>query len=114
MKLLLSYPMISWLNVGATIFVLLMTALLLGSMYMFIRISTDDSGKHSQLREMVETLFGTPAHLRPGSAESAAAEGSTEGLKRASGEPFREPCPACSEIVTEEHAECPSCGLRLQ
>jgi hypothetical protein len=105
-----------WIDIGATSVVLLLAAALLGIMFLFIRAASDDSGKYNMLREMVETIFATPAHLRSGSVQSAA-DNSLE-----SGKPdgrvkhrnaFQEPCPACGTEVTEQDAICPSCELRL-
>ncbi|WP_042168184.1 hypothetical protein [Paenibacillus gorillae] len=97
-------------NIGATLIVLLFAALLLGAMFFFIRISTDDSDKYKEWKEMVESLFGTPAFLRPGAGEQP---GNAEAAAAASAQPFTEQCPACGETVTEQNTDCPSCGLRL-
>ncbi|MCU6713166.1 hypothetical protein M6D81_31155 [Paenibacillus sp. J5C_2022] len=106
-------PLSTWYDIGATVVVLLLAALLLGAMFFFIRIASDDSDKYKTLREMVETLFGTPAHLRSGDASSDDAASSATAPSRPSTLPFREPCPACNTEVTERDAECPSCQLRL-
>lgn len=107
-------PLSAWIDIGATAIVLLLAALLLGAMFFFIRIASDDSNKYKTLREMVETLFGTPAHLRSGDASSEDASSSAAAPSRFSTLPaFREPCPACGTEVTERDAECPSCQLRL-
>jgi len=100
------------LGVAAYIVILLGVIGLLYMMYVIIRMSydeTDKPGRYSQLKEMVETLFGTPAHMRqsePSSSEQAAAAA-------ANLQPFTEPCPACGEQVSEKNQTCPSCGLRL-
>jgi hypothetical protein len=112
----LALPLFSWFDVGATAIVLTIAALLLGGMFMFVRIASDDSDKFKELKEMVETLFGTPAHLRqnaepPTNNKSAAATGAA--VSAAAAVPFSEPCPACNKTVTERDTECPSCGLRL-
>ncbi|MFC5699725.1 hypothetical protein ACFPVX_00405 [Cohnella faecalis] len=85
--------------------------LLLGGMIAVIRASSDDSGKFSELRQMVEAMFGTPAHLRPGSDDET--ESSRQTAAGKSYEPFEDRCPACQITVTHEHQNCPSCGLRL-
>ena len=61
--------MCSMMNFAATSIVLLIAAALIGAMIVMIRLMTtsDESGKHKQLKEFVEALFGTPAHLQPGS-----------------------------------------------
>ncbi|QYR21322.1 hypothetical protein KZ483_27225 [Paenibacillus sp. sptzw28] len=103
-------PLVSVMSGIATGIVLLFATTLIGAMVFIIRLTTQDSGKHKELREFVEALFGTPSHLRP--SDAGADEHKSERPVRAD-EPFSEPCPACGETVTHEHAECPSCGLRL-
>lgn len=101
---------VSLLDIGATAIVLLCAGLLLGAMFLFIRISTDDSDKFKDLKDMVEALFSTPAHLRPSETAASKEEAPiAPSVKLA----FSEPCPACEQTVTEQDAECPSCGLRL-
>lgn len=104
-------PMISWMNGIATGVVLLIGLGIALAMFFLIRIATSDSDRHKELREFVETLFGTPAHLRPENGSDA--PGQTAAAKEHT-EAFTEPCPGCSELVTEIHTACPSCGLRLQ
>ncbi|MFX3633256.1 MAG: hypothetical protein ACE3L7_15330 [Candidatus Pristimantibacillus sp.] len=101
---------VSLLDVGATAIVLLCAGLLLGAMFLFIRISTDDSEKYNDLKAMVEALFSTPAHLRPSEAAATKEEARASSSTLQS---FSEPCPACEQTVTELDSECPSCGLRL-
>lgn len=101
----------NWFDIGATTLVLLLAAALIGAMFMIIRVATGDSEGSKTVRDMVETLFGTPAHLRSGAdqtPETAAAQ-----LPPASLAPFSEPCPACGHAVTEQDIVCPSCELRL-
>ncbi|MFF2483150.1 hypothetical protein [Paenibacillus sp. NPDC058071] len=63
---------------------------------------------------MVEALFATPAHLRPGQHPADGEAGTSAAAETAPhAEPFTEPCPACEETVTERHIHCPACGLRL-
>ncbi|MGM0882230.1 MAG: hypothetical protein ACQEXQ_14470 [Bacillota bacterium] len=112
----LALPLFTWFDVGATIIVLTIAALLLGGMFMFVRIASDDSDRHKELKEMVETLFGTPAHLRQHAephSNKDPAESTGPAVSAAAAAPFSEPCPACSETITERDIECPSCGLRL-
>ncbi|MDQ0114667.1 hypothetical protein [Paenibacillus harenae] len=107
--------MFSWLGFGATAIVLLVALLLLAGMIFFIRIASSGEDKHAEIREMVETLFGTPAHLRPtqpGAASPPSSSSAPSSLSK-SAAPFSEPCPACGETVTENDAHCPSCDLRL-
>lgn len=106
-------PLSTWFDIGATTVVLLLAGLLLGAMFLFIRVASDDSDKYKTLREMVETLFGTPAHLRSGDTASDDASPSSDTPLRSTLPQFREPCPACGTEVTERDAECPSCQLRL-
>jgi hypothetical protein len=106
---------INWFSVGATALVLLLTFGLLGAMFFIIKLSSDDSGKYKALKDMVETLFETPAHLRSSPADKSDADSKEAAAQSAAAlEPFVEECPACGGIVTEAHKECPSCGLRLQ
>ncbi|MBB3068203.1 hypothetical protein FHS14_001179 [Paenibacillus baekrokdamisoli] len=104
------------MNAVATSIVLFVAAALIGAMFLMIRLMSDGSDKHSELKAFVETLFGSPAHLRTGSdgneppIEGKEANGQT---KLTSAEPYTELCPACEETVTHEHEQCPSCGLRL-
>ncbi|HTG67974.1 MAG TPA: zinc ribbon domain-containing protein [Candidatus Udaeobacter sp.] len=110
----LAPPLFSWFDVGATAIVLIIAGMLLAGMFMFVRLASDDSDRYRDLKEIVETLFGTPAHLRqPSEQISAKGDGKSEGGSSASAAPFSEPCPACNETVTERDSVCPSCGLRL-
>jgi hypothetical protein len=84
---------------------------ILGAMVMVIKMTTDDTGKQGYLKEMVEALFGTPAHLRPPSPEEK-----KEAIAPHSGNPFEaftEACPACDTAVTHMDKICPSCDLKL-
>jgi len=111
---------IGWMDVAGTAIVLLVAGGIVGAMVWMIRISTDDSGKHAELQAFMQTLFETPAHLRPGSpadsgsGDPSAAHSAESDLAIRHSHPFEEHCPACSEPVTHEHASCPSCELRLQ
>ncbi|TYP70692.1 hypothetical protein [Paenibacillus methanolicus] len=109
-------PLAGWISGLATGGVLLLALGLVGAMFAIIRITTSDSDKHREIRDFVETLFGTPAHLRPGSgaAEETAAGKEERPAPAANGHAYSEPCPGCGETVTQAHADCPSCGLRLQ
>lgn len=115
--LLSSSPLLhAWVDIGATALVLLLAAALLGVMFLFIRAASDDSGESRMLREIVETIFGTPAHLRPGDIPNGTNPSSSGDQSSSVGKPpaaFREPCPACGTEVTEQDANCPSCELRL-
>src|SRR3569832_2336400 len=96
-------------SAGATAFVLFLAFALVGAMFLLIKLSTDESDKYKDLKEMVETLFGTPAHLRSSNAntkEDASKESAVQSA--ATMEAFAEPCPACGETVTEQHRDCPS------
>ncbi|MWC27786.1 hypothetical protein [Paenibacillus sp. MMS18-CY102] len=105
---------INWYSAGATAFVLFLALALVGTMFLLIKLSNDDSDKYKDLKEMVETIFGTPAHLRTGNAASQDdANKEAAAQSAAAVEAFAEPCPACGETVTEQHRDCPSCGLRL-
>lgn len=107
---------INWYSTGATALVLFIALAIVGAMFFMIKLTNDDSEKYKELKEMVETLFGTPAHLRPSPppADSDAVNGKEAAAQSAAAqESFAEPCPACGETVTELHKECPSCGLRL-
>jgi len=110
---------INWMSSLASVLVLLLACALVGAMIFVIKLTTDtdDSEKHKQLREFIEALFGTPAHLRQGGAAEESGKDSDAVKGRSStakADPFQEPCPACDATVTHEDADCPSCGLRLQ
>ncbi|MGO4547682.1 hypothetical protein AB4Z29_23105 [Paenibacillus sp. 2TAB23] len=105
--------LLTWLDVGMGTIVLLIAGGFLAGMFMFIRIASDDSDKYKDLKEMVETIFGTPAHLRPSVDDADKNRHDPDKLGSAAAPPFSEPCPACSETVTEQDATCPSCGLQL-
>ncbi|GIQ61586.1 hypothetical protein PACILC2_01540 [Paenibacillus cisolokensis] len=104
-------PLALSFDVAATAVVLLLAAGLFGGMFLFVRTVSDDSDKHQDLKELVETLFGTPAHLRPDKDTQATAGEPAAARKPPA--PFEDECPACGERVTHEHPECPGCGLRL-
>jgi hypothetical protein len=91
--------------------------LLIGGMFLPIRVLADDSGRFQELKEMVDTLFNTPSHLRPDSPNESpnrAAEASAPGRELPlSRTPFEDECPACAEPVTHRNEFCPSCGLLL-
>ncbi|MFD0589536.1 zinc ribbon domain-containing protein [Paenibacillus sp. GCM10027627] len=113
-------PLNAWIDIGATTLVLLLAGALLGAMFLFIKISTDDSDKHKILKEMVEALFNTPAHLRSGqdtsgsgNSEDPVSPGALEFNGKTSSPAFVEPCPACGHEVNERDNVCPSCELRL-
>jgi len=103
-------PLASWLNIGATVLVLLLACGLLGAMFLVIRVMSDDSDNYKTIRSMVEAIFGTPAHLQSGKEEPPASASAPHGSPSAS---YREPCPGCGEEVTERDTTCPSCELRL-
>lgn len=100
---------------AATTFVLLLACGLILAMFLVVRAASGESEESKTIRDMVETLFGTPAHLRGGDdSDQEAGYGEGKGPAAASARlPFREPCPACGEEVTEADARCPSCELRL-
>lgn len=102
----------NWIDIGATTFVLLLAGALIGAMFLIIRVASGDSESSKTVRDMVETLFGTPAHLRSGTDPSAE-PATAKPQAGAASVPFKEPCPACGESVTEQDAVCPSCDLRL-
>ncbi|OUS67730.1 hypothetical protein B1748_35755 [Paenibacillus sp. MY03] len=105
----------NWADIAATTFVLLIAGTLILAMFYIVRVASGESEGSKTIRDMVETLFGTPAHLRGGD-DSASGEGSSGGSRLAGAStqlPFREPCPACGEEVTENDVNCPSCELRL-
>ncbi|CAM4094221.1 zinc ribbon domain-containing protein [Paenibacillus alkaliterrae] len=108
-------PLVTWLDIGATAIVLAIAGALLGGMFLFVRIASDDSDRYKELKEIVETLFGTPAHLLQQPEGSAGDDSAKSGTAAAAAtvSPFSEPCPACGETVTERDSFCPSCGLRL-
>ena len=104
----------TWFDAGATAIVLIAAGALLAGMFLFVKIASDDSDRYKELKEMVETLFGTPAHLRQQSGDpSGKDEAISKDGQPASTAPFSEPCPACGETVTERDSICPSCGLQL-
>lgn len=103
-------PFSSWLNIGATVLVLLLACGLLGAMFLVIRVMSDDSDNYKTIRSMVEAIFGTPAHLQSGKEDPPASPSTPNGSPSAS---YREPCPGCGEEVTERDVTCPSCELRL-
>ncbi|ANE46990.1 hypothetical protein SY83_12685 [Paenibacillus swuensis] len=94
--------------------VIVVAAVILGGMFMVVRLATEDSDKQSWVREIVESMFGTPAHLRPAAPENKNAEDDMGKSNSSALETFEEPCPACGERVTQAHEICPSCDLRLQ
>ncbi|AZN39435.1 hypothetical protein [Paenibacillus albus] len=102
------------MNTFATVIVLVVAGALVAAMIFMIRISGDDSGKHAEVKQFVEALFG-------GSASQAASKETAEerqaenaiALQTAAKQPFKEPCPACGDAVTHQDVDCPSCGLRL-
>ncbi|MBW5445459.1 hypothetical protein GE107_05210 [Cohnella sp. CFH 77786] len=107
-------PAVAWWGYGIAVTALV---LLLGGMYALVRAMSDDSGKYEEIKKMLDPIFHTPSFLRPGSesGEASQAQGETAATAaaRAAHEPFEDECPGCRERVTHEHAECPSCGLRL-
>ncbi|CAH1217800.1 hypothetical protein PAECIP111893_04310 [Paenibacillus plantiphilus] len=109
------YPLMSLMSGLASVIVLLFAVALVGAMIYIIRLTTDDSDKHSQLKAFVEALFNSPNHLHQQGSDDNEKDASAQAkqLHALSKTPFSEPCPACLETVTHEHAECPSCGLRL-
>lgn len=100
-----------WWGYGIASVVLL---LILGSMYLLVRVMSDDSGKYEELRAMLDPLFHPPAFLQSGSADRTQTPADEDSPRSADElEPFEEACPGCGERVTQVHAECPECGLRL-
>ncbi|MBB6674476.1 hypothetical protein [Cohnella nanjingensis] len=120
----------SWVNVIGYGLSIALLAALLGCMFLMVRVLSGDAGKYPELKEMVEALFGTPAHLRPGpgAAPDVSAAGDGPMQDRPHGDPpvrsdgdeemtpavYDETCPACQSPVTHRHVFCPSCDLRLQ
>lgn len=80
-------------------------------MFFIIRVMSDDSDNYKMIRGMVEAIFGTPANLRDGQAETPSSTPNHKGNERLTA--YREPCPGCGEEVTERDDVCPSCELRL-
>ncbi|RAP74474.1 hypothetical protein [Paenibacillus montanisoli] len=99
------------MNIIATSIVLVLAAGLVAAMIFLIRLSTDDSGRHPEIKQFVEALFGgTSSPLQsPAQAQSESAA----ALSTEPSEDFDETCPACGDPVMHRHRECPSCGLRL-
>ncbi|SEO41460.1 hypothetical protein [Paenibacillus sp. OV219] len=102
------------MNTIATAIVLAVAGALVAAMIVMIRISGDDSGKHTDLKQFVEALFGGSASLAASkeTPEERQAEKAI-ALQAAAKQPFTEPCPACGDPVTHQDVDCPSCGLRL-
>jgi hypothetical protein len=102
---------VAWWGYGIAFAVLL---LILGGMFMLVKVISDDSGKYEEMKAMMDPVFHPPAFLRPGTdaGETPPAHGEAAAA-RSSEEAFEDQCPACGERVTHEHADCPSCGLRL-
>jgi|GEM_PF-1638687 len=91
---------INWYSAGATAFVLLLAFVLVGAMLLFVKLTTDDSDRFKELKEMVETIFGTPAHLRSSSPDPDKTEGGLpEGAAQSAAalEPFSEPVPLAAK-----------------
>ncbi|MCR2804217.1 hypothetical protein [Paenibacillus soyae] len=109
-------PLNAWVDIGATTLVLLLAAALIGVMFLFIRAASSDNEESRMLRDIVETIFGTPAHLRAGGSPNESTPASSHNDASSASKPpaaFREPCPGCGAEVTEQDANCPSCELRL-
>ncbi|WP_308637745.1 hypothetical protein [Paenibacillus silvisoli] len=105
------------MNVIATSIVLLLAGSLVAAMIYIMRLSTDDSGKHPEIKQFVDSLFGgtaSPVQSQPEAQQAQAEKESAAALASddASGD-FDDECPACSEPITKRHRECPSCGLRF-
>lgn len=109
------FPLVSVMSGVATGVVLLVAAALVGGLFFMIRMMTDDSDKYKQIKDFAQALLGPPAPSRPGGEESKdeIAAGGARIRPAGGGEAFSEPCPGCGTTVTEEHVDCPSCGLRL-
>lgn len=99
------------MNILATAVVLLIAGGLVAVMVYVLKLSTDDSGKQSELKQFVEALFGGSAARQASDAEDDDAAAARRLAEHK--EPFNEPCPACGERVTGEDIDCPGCGLRL-
>ncbi len=104
---------ISWMDVAGTTIVLVFAGSIVGAMGWVIRISTDDSGRHAELKAFMETLFETPAHLRSSTENDPNAPAHAGNIAPSPIQPFEDTCPACSEPITHLHPHCPSCDLRL-
>lgn len=107
-------PLVSVMNGVATGIVLAVAAAIVGGIFFMIRLMSDDSDKYKQIKEFAEALLGSSSGRAGGADASAEAASPPPASWAAAGEAFSEPCPACGATVTHEHAECPSCGLRLQ
>ncbi|MHA6482318.1 zinc ribbon domain-containing protein [Paenibacillus sp. strain BS8-2] len=102
----------NWIDIGATTLVLLLAGALISAMFLIIRVASGDSDSSKTVRDMVETLFGTPAHLRSGT-DNSDEPSAAQATNKSSSASFSEPCPACGDTVTERDVVCPSCELRL-
>ncbi|GGD86764.1 hypothetical protein [Paenibacillus nasutitermitis] len=105
------FPLVSLMGSIATGIVLLVVGAMVGGMVFIIRLMSDDSDKFKEVKAYMETIFGTPAHLR--SSEDETAQEKDDGMPALLQKPFSDLCPACEEPVTHENAQCPACGLRL-
>ncbi|MFD2613839.1 hypothetical protein [Paenibacillus gansuensis] len=114
--------------------VALFAVVILGGMFLVVKASTSDSDQHRWVREIVESLFGTPAHLRPGGGEQAAGKeeaadavlqanvsaGSKVGIEPgSSGSPAGSANPRNPGILGDLadsasfEEDCPACGERV-
>lgn len=109
------FPLLSTVSIWGYGIVIIVAALIVGAMVFVIKASSGSDEQAGQIKEMIEALFGTPAHLRPGGngANGEAGSGADEAAASRTYEPFEDVCPACEAVVTHEHRNCPSCGLRL-
>lgn len=100
---------VSWVGTTITIVV---AAIILLIFFMVIKMSTDDSEKHSEVRKYMEALFGGLSSNSKDEGNEEAKRQAAERLAKEMG-PFEDTCPACQTAVTHQHIDCPSCGLRL-
>lgn len=103
-------PLMSTMDIVGYSIVGVIAAAILITMFLLIKATTDQSDKHSYMKEIVEALFGTPAHLRQGQPEEKKTDAASAAHPT---EAFEEECPACQAKVTHQDADCPACGLRL-
>ncbi|REE78804.1 hypothetical protein A8990_12481 [Paenibacillus taihuensis] len=103
------------MNIIATTIVFVVVLGLVAAMIFMVRITGDDSGKHSELKQFAEALLGGGSSSQAASKETPDEQQvvNSIALQAAAKQPFSEPCPACGEAITHQDVDCPSCGLRL-
>lgn len=100
---------VNW--VGTTISIGIVV-IILAALFFILKLSGDDTGKHHEIKQYFNALFG--GGVSPKENEEAEAKRKAEAARlAANADPFEEVCPACGEVVTHQDIDCPSCGLRL-